>query len=173
MESRLTFAKHPTHPILIIFPAAFFPLLVFLDILRAAYGADIFWTVGFWIAVAGIVMTILAAIPGFVDYLGIPGGTRAKRTATIHLTVGVIVLVLYALATWARTPVGAPPAHLASGVVFDVLGLIGILVQGWLGGELVYRHHLGVLAEPEGGEPTALEGHAPQRRPMGRPGERT
>jgi len=174
MQSRVRLARHPTHPMLVMIPTAMFPLLVLLDILRYYFATDLaFWTIGFWVALVGIVGTVLAMIPGIVDLAAIPDESQAHRTALWHLLNGSLVLVLF-LATFAvRWPAGGTDAHLLWATILDVLGLLAITVQGWLGGELVYKHHIGVLSQEEGADPVALKtsstettyGRAGVRRP--------
>jgi uncharacterized membrane protein len=169
MRSRARFLSHPLHPILIIFPASMFPLLLLLDIAHGVSGQAVFWTAGLAVAVVGTVGTVLAALAGFTDYLGIPKGTDARRTASQHLGVGVAVLILYLIDLGVRYPQNSV-ANVGGGYVVDILGVIGILVQGWLGGELVYRHSLGVLARDEGGEPTPFNTGSPSEPSRRMPG---
>jgi uncharacterized membrane protein len=152
------------HPMLVMFPTAFFPLLVLLDILRAYFPGDpAFWNVGFWVAAAGVLTTLLAMIPGLVDLAAIPDEADARRTALAHAAVGTLVLLLFVGSLAARWPAGSGDARFTWAVILDVAGLLAIAAQGWLGGELVYKHHIGVLSTPEGGEPVTLKepGRAP------------
>jgi uncharacterized membrane protein len=139
---------------LVVFPTSVFPLLALSDLAYLFTRRKGAWDAGLPLAAIGLASTALAALPGFVDYLSIPRETPARRTATVHLAVGVGVLGLYALAVAARRPMGSGK-HKAAAIATDLLGLAGIGLQGWLGGELVVRHSIGVLTESEGGEPIA------------------
>lgn len=165
---------------LVVFPTALFPLLLLLDVLAYAYRDNLaFWTVGFWLAAAGIVTTLVAMVPGIVDLAAIPNEARAHRTAVFHLVTGSLVLVLYVVSLVVRWPAGSDAARLSWATVADVVGVLLIAAQGWLGGELVYKHHIGVLTEAEGADPVTLEGSdaagrsvargAARRRGAGRP----
>lgn len=154
MRSRLRVAKHPLHPMVVMFPTALLPLMVALDALQAYLGDEAFWTVGFWVAVLGGLGTLAAIATGLPDLAGLPDGTRAHRKAAFHFVVGLTILGVYAAATWARMGSSADRFGLAFGI--DVVGLLLVTVQGWLGGELVYKHHLGVDAPEEGAEPTPI-----------------
>lgn len=156
MQSRARLAKHPLHPMLVTVPTALFPLLLLLDGLYVWRGDDAFWTVGVWIAGAGVVTTLAAMIPGLVDLAGIPSETRAHRTAATHFAFGVATLGAYALATWSRWPAGSVAESATWPVAIDVAGVLLVAAQGWLGAALVYKHHLGVIDAREGGEPVAL-----------------
>lgn len=171
MESRARVARHPLHPMLVMFPTALLPLLLFMDVLAWWTGDAAFWTAGFWVAVAGVATTILAVVAGIPDMAAIPDGSRAHRTALFHAVVGTTILLVFAATTWVRWNVGTERLTLAT--VVDVVGVLLVSVQGWLGGELVYRHHLGVKSAAEGGEPVALTTAAERRAERGharRPG---
>ena len=158
---------------LVMFPTALFPLLVLLDILHAYFPGDpAFWNVGFWVAAAGVATTVAAAIPGLVDLAAIPDESDAHRTAFIHFLVGSLVLVLYLAAVGVRWPPGGASERFPWAVAVDVVGVLAIAAQGWLGGELVYRHHVGVLSTLEGGEPVTLKEPAEPGRSSARGGAR-
>lgn len=156
MESRVRLLRHPAHPLLVVFPTALLPLLLFLDVLHFWLGDASFWTVGFWVAAAGVATTLAAMVPGLVDLAAIPGETRAHRTALLHLAVGLTVLAAFAVSAWIRLPVGSAPDGATAAALVDAVGVGLVAAQGWLGGELVYRHHVGVKSLGEGGDPVAL-----------------
>lgn len=157
MRSKARLLRHPMHPMLIVFPTALFPLLVVLDALHWGFGDDAFWTVGFWVAALGVLTTLAAMVPGTVDMMRIPDGTKAHRTGVWHATVGTLTLLAYAASVWGRWPAGSGPERFGLALGIDVLGVLLVTVQGWLGGELIYRHHVGVPTEREGAEPVVLD----------------
>lgn len=164
MQSKVRVARHPMHPILVMLPTAMFPLLVLLDVLRYVFPADLaFWTIGFWVALVGALTTLAAAIPGIVDLAAIPNESRAHRTALFHFVNGLVVLVLFLGSFAVRWPAGSGDERLAWATAIDVLGLLAITLQGWLGGELVYKHHIGVLNQAEGADPVTLESGSKER----------
>lgn len=158
MRSRVTFLRHPLHPILVMFPVAMLPLLLILDLV-ILYVRDEpgLWTAGLLTAAIGGALTLAAMIPGIVDLAAIPDGTTAHRRAVQHLIVGIIILVLYAASVYFRWPMGSTPPVPTWVVGVDAVGTLAVVVQGWLGGELVYKHHIGVDGPEEGGEPTRLK----------------
>jgi uncharacterized membrane protein len=96
-------------------------------------------TVAFWNIGAGVIGALLAAIPGFVDWLSLTG--RAARIGTYHMVLNLGAVALFAINWFVRTRVnGDSPWPL----VLSVVGIVGIAVSGWLGGELVYVHRVGV-----------------------------
>lgn len=171
MQSRFRVAGHPAHPMLVMFPIALLPLLVVLDAVHAYNGDLGVWTAGFWIAAVGLVTTIVAIVPGLVDMAAIPNASRAHRTAVFHAIVGFTILAVYAATLWARWPMGSGPDRFGLALATDIVGVLLVSIQGWLGGELVYRHHIGVRTTTEGGDPVVLaNGRAARstRGPSGR-----
>jgi uncharacterized membrane protein len=92
--------------------------------------------------VVGIIAGLVAAIFGFIDWLAIPSGTRAKAIGAWHAIGNVVVLVLFAASWYLRQPDTANPTSAAYALGFVGFALSG--VTGWLGGELVDRLGVGV-----------------------------
>lgn len=157
MRSSLRVAGHPLHPMLVMFPTAMLPLLVFLDALQWWFGASELWFAAFWVAVAGFATAILAVASGIPDFVRIPEATRARRTGVFHAIVGTTVLLTFAAAVWVRWPLGGDVDRFGTAAAIDVLGLILVTGQGWLGAELVYKHHVGVPTAEEGAVPVVSE----------------
>ncbi|MCA1830679.1 MAG: hypothetical protein LC663_04100, partial [Actinobacteria bacterium] len=81
MYAKLKIFGHPIHPMLVAYPVAFYTATLVGFII---YGArsDVFWLrLTIALNVAGVGMAVLAALPGFLDWLlGIPKRTEASRT---------------------------------------------------------------------------------------------
>lgn len=138
---------HPIHPMLIPFPIAFFIGAFLADLAYVAL-LDTFWAgAAFWLLAAGLAGAALAALAGFTDFLG-DRRIRALRDAWIHM-LGNVTLVLIELVNLLLRlgdpagPLPAPGLYL-SAAAFLLLGL-----TGWKGGDLVYRHRVGIPAETE------------------------
>lgn len=170
MESHASVFGHPLHPVLIVFPASLFPLMLLLDVVHYFEPSAGVWTAIFWLAVAGVVTSVAAAIPGIIDMAKVPDNTQAHKTGMWHAIIGTSIIVLYGLAVWLRWP-GVFGENYLWASALDLAGVLAVSVQGYLGGTLVYKHHLGVVTAAEGGEPTAWEGEegaAVQRGPVKR-----
>lgn len=143
---------------LVMIPIALFPLMLVLDViaLNAPDAAGV-WRASFLLAAIAAVVTLVAIVPGIVDLAAIPDGTKAHRVALFHFGGGMLVLALYAASVYFRWPVGSTPTATAAILGVDALGTVAILGQGWLGAQLVYRHHVGVDAPAEGGDPVELK----------------
>lgn len=143
VPSTAAIAGHPIHPMIVPFPIAF---------LTGAFVSDIafwlsnnaFWAqLSFWLILAGIVMGALAAIFGLVDFLT-KAEIRSYSAAWVHfLGNGLAILIsLVNLLLRIGDPTVVP---LPLGLILSLV-VTGILViTGWLGGELSYRHRIGVV----------------------------
>ena len=144
MESRAKLFGHPIHPMLIVFPLGLLGMAVIFDLLSRFAGQTSLALATPPMIAAGIITGLLAAIFGAIDWAAIPSGTRAKGFATTHGLGNVVIVVLFAIAWWLRRDIPGPPEGLP--LALEVIGVLGALVTGWLGGELVDR--LGVGVDP-------------------------
>lgn len=143
MESRTKLLGHPIHPILVVYPLALLSTAVVFDIGYIVTNNQDLATFSYWALAAGIVGGLAAAVFGFVDWLGIPSGTRARRVGMLHGAGNVVVVLAFALSFFARINEPAYLPNLAP-LLFGVIGAMIALVTAWLGGELVYRLRVGV-----------------------------
>ena len=97
MKAKVIVAGHALHAQLIVFPLGLLGISVLWDILRLWTDNPMWAHVAFWTIVAGVVSALVAAVPGFVDYLTIPNGTRAKSVATLHMILNLIIVALFAV----------------------------------------------------------------------------
>src|SRR5919112_4010202 len=104
MESRAKLLGHPVHPMLIVLPLGLFIGAVVFDAIYLWRGTESLASVGYWNIAGGVVAGLLAAVFGFIDWLAIPSGTRAKRIGAIHGGGNVVVVLLYALSWYTRMP---------------------------------------------------------------------
>jgi uncharacterized membrane protein len=142
MESRAKLFGHPVHQMLIVFPLGLLAMALVFDAIHLVSGNGYWSEIAFWMIAAGVITGLLAAPFGFVDWLAIPSGTRAKRVGAIHGAGNVIVVLLYATSWLLRWDAPATPVMLAFVLAFAGGGLA--LFTGWLGGELVDRLAVGV-----------------------------
>jgi uncharacterized membrane protein len=138
MESRIQMFGHALHPILIVFPLGLLATAVIFDVVYLVAENSAMGTVAYWMVVAGVIGGLAAGLLGWLDWLAIPPGTRAKRIGLLHGLGNVVVLLLFVGSWWFRRgdPLGAPDT-IALVLSFAGAGLA--LLTGWLGGELVQR----------------------------------
>lgn len=124
-----------------------FPIVCFVGALCTdiayARSENLLWAnFSAWLLLAGLVTGVLAAIAGLVDFLFNPR-IRALRPAWLHLigNVGVMLLALFNNLVHTRD---GWTAVVPTGLTLSALTVALMLVTGWLGGHLVYRHGVGV-----------------------------
>lgn len=154
MESRAKLLGHPVHQMLIVFPLGLLGMAVIFDIIRLTSGATELASSSYHMIAAGVITGLLAALFGFIDWLAIPSGTRAKRIGVWHAIGNVIIVVLFAISWWLRRDDPTAPSTLA--FVLGLIGLLLALVTGWLGGELVDRLGVGVYDKANLDAPSSL-----------------
>jgi uncharacterized membrane protein len=140
---------HPFHPILVTVPIGAWVSAFVFDVASrlsddpAAFARGAYWLIGI-----GVVGALGAAMFGFLDLLAIPTGTRAFRTALVHMALNLCVVVIFAVAFLLRGDHlegsdGTPAGLIALSAV--ALALLG--TSGWLGGRLTYRFGVRVVDE--------------------------
>jgi uncharacterized membrane protein len=145
--SRIKLFGHPIHPMLVAYPIAFYTSTLVGFIIYAVTD-DHFW-LRLTIAAntAGVVMALLAAIPGFIDWaMGIPRGSRAKTHGLRHMVLNVASLVLFAitlilyLGDWSGPSDPSP----ALGIILAGVGVLLTIAAGFHGWVLIQDDHVGV-----------------------------
>jgi uncharacterized membrane protein len=145
MQGKATIAGHPIHAVLVAFPIGFFGAVAVSDVI-SIWGNRAFWPLmATYLIAFGVIGALLAAIFGFIDYFTAPMSPAAKRTATTHMVLNLIVVVLEAAAFFVR--LGNTTSTL--GYVLTYVGLGVLVASGWYGGHLVYVGLVGTAAKPE------------------------
>ncbi len=142
MESHSKVAGHPLHTILVAFPLGLLSASLFFDAKAKIGHSPDDAKVARALIGGGVLMGLLAAAVGLVDYRAIPTGTRAKAIGTTHALGNVLVLSLFTLSWLKRRPNETMPDN--SALALSALGGALAGLTGWLGGELVYRLGIGV-----------------------------
>jgi uncharacterized membrane protein len=145
MASPASIKKHPLHPMLVALPIGLWVFALVCDLVAAAGGSIVWSTVARYSIAGGIVGAILAAVPGLIDYFSIDEPAM-RRIANFHLLVNLGAVVIFAVNLWSHFSLasGSPVPSILS-----VLGVIGIGIGGWLGGEMVYVKGMAVEAVEE------------------------
>lgn len=142
MQSKANIKGHPMHPILIVFPVAFFTATLLFDIGASVTGNSSYWRTAYHLEVLGIFTALLAAVPGIIDYFAVvPPASSAKRRATKHGLLNLSMTALFAIACLYRLQPGAIPGVI---ITVEALGFVLMGIAGWMGGTLVYRNQIGV-----------------------------
>jgi nitrite reductase/ring-hydroxylating ferredoxin subunit/uncharacterized membrane protein len=143
MRSTAHIKGHPIHPALIPFPFAFLSGAWVFDALGWWLDRPGWSAIGAHLSLAGIATALVAAVPGFIDYLNtVPPDSTAKARATKHMLANLTAVGLFAAGWWFRSDAMAQPSALIPGIELVAVGLL--VAAGWMGGTLVYRNQIGV-----------------------------
>ncbi len=143
MKSKASVSSHPIHPILIAFPVAFLTGALIFDVLSLIGGNQMFSQTAEYLLPAGLISTVVAAVPGLIDYLyTVPPESSAKKRATRHALLNVAHLVLFTAAYLFRKNSDDPSRLII--ITLETAGTGLMMAAGWLGGTLVHRNQIGV-----------------------------
>ena len=142
MASPASIKRHPLHPMLVAIPIGLWVFALVCDIVAASGGTGPWSSVALYSIAGGIVGAILAAVPGLIDYFSIDEAAM-RRIANFHLAVNLGAVVVFAINLWSRFSLA--PGSIVP-LTLSIVGVIGIGVGGWLGGEMVYVKGMAVEA---------------------------
>jgi uncharacterized membrane protein len=148
MHTRASIRQHPIHPMLVVFPIGLWIFSFVCDLISMSGTANrLFWSdMAFYTMAGGVVGALLAAVPGFLDYLGLRE-RRVKRIATTHMVLNLSIVVLYVFNLGLRT--NRPVSGNEPGVLVSAIAIVLLAISGWLGGSLVYKHGVAVERDSE------------------------
>ena len=140
MRTPASIAGHPIHPMLV--PLAI-GLWIFSFVCDLTFvlgsGVSLWYTLSFWTMIGGIAGAVIAAIPGVIDMLSLKG--TPKKLALTHMAINLTVVLLYAVNLGMRIG-GDPVAGIP--LALTIVSVSMLAVSGWIGGHMVYVHHVGV-----------------------------
>jgi uncharacterized membrane protein len=133
---------HPIHPTLVPFPIAFLVGTLLSDIAYWRIG-DPFWaTASLYLLGAALVFAALAALAGLTDFLG-DKRVRALGAAWHHM-IGNVTAVLLSAVNFLLRLDNPQDAVVPTGLAISTIVALILVYTGWQGGELVFRHRVGV-----------------------------
>ena len=140
MSNRAAVAGHPIHPMLVPIPIG---LWIFSFVCDLAFvfgiGASLWFTLGFYSMIGGMIGAVLAAIPGIVDMLSLHG--RPKSLALTHMGLNLTIILIYGVNVGMRI---GQPAVAGLPLALSTIAVVMLGVSGWIGGHLVYVHRVAV-----------------------------
>lgn len=110
--------------------------------------ADPFWPrVSLWLIGAGTVMGIAAGIAGTIELFIVP--RIRQRSASWDHFIAAVMLLSVGFANWMLRIGDAEGTVLPWGMYLSALGALLVAFAGWLGGHLVFKHHIGIHDEED------------------------
>jgi uncharacterized membrane protein len=138
---------HPSHAMFVHFPSALLPTAFVFDILSLINPDVTLVRAAFYNISFALLVAIVAATTGLVDYLPMVGGSRKKQLGTYHLIAQITTVTAFSLSLLVRafdydadqTPI---PAFLLAAI-----GVAAIGIGNYFGGILVYRQGMRVSVD--------------------------
>lgn len=138
-------AGHPIHPMLVPVPIFCFVATLFTDIVYAQT-ADMQWAnMSAWLLTVGLIVSVFVVIAGLVDFFG-DRRIRKLRAAWIHGLGNAAALILSIFNIFIHSR-DAYTSVVPTGLILSALVVLILLVTGWNGWAMVYRHRVGVRPE--------------------------
>jgi uncharacterized membrane protein len=147
-QSSVTLGRRPLHAMLVPIPIVCFVGTLITDIVYWKTAAMLWADMSAWLLLTGVMVSLLAAAAGMVDFFREPR-IRALRAARIHGLGNAVVFILSIVNCSIHTR-DAYTSVVPSGLILSALVVAILLITGWNGWALVYRHGVGVRpTEPQ------------------------
>lgn len=174
MRSKFAIMGHPIHPALVAVPIGLFGWALVSDFIYLGTGKEQMWyDIAFWTGIAAWCSGLIAALPGFGDYFTIGINSDARAMGFMHMLLNLTVVALFFVATLLMLDNNAiDGGQFTAVLVLHIVGVGLLALSGWLGGEMVFRHHLGMVADDAQlaqAEYAHHETHAAAQQPARRP----
>jgi uncharacterized membrane protein len=109
--------------------------------------ANLQWAVmSSWMLTVGLIVALFAVIAGLIDFLG-DVRIRNLRALWIHAVGNALALILSLFNVFIHSRDGYTSV-VPTGLILSTLVVLILLVTGWNGWAMVYRHRVGVSGEP-------------------------
>jgi len=143
--------SHPLHPALVHFPIAGWSLATAADVASLWLG-ELAWRFAAVSMAIGCVVALATMAAGLWEFAKMPERSPALPTANRHMLFALAAFCAYAtslLLRWSQGELHAP-GMLALAV--SIFGFLLLGATGWLGGQLVYAHGIGVSKDSDSTE---------------------
>jgi len=141
-RSTVSLRGHPLHVMLVPVPIVCFVATLVTDIVYWRTAAMLWADISAWLLVVGLIVSLFAAIAGLIDFFG-DRRIRELRAAWIHGIGNTAALILSIFNALIHTR-DAYSSVVPSGLILSALVVAILLVTGWNGWTMVYRHGVGV-----------------------------
>lgn len=147
ITSSVAILGHPIHPVIVIFPVAFLATVAGTDLGYWLTRGEFWAQASLWLIGAGLLAGVAAAVVGMFDFVRIPR-VRSRRAGWVHMWLNVAVLALSAVNFGLRL-LGGNSTILPFGLVLSLAVATLLMASGWYGGELTFRHKVGIVGPGE------------------------
>ena len=141
-RSTLSLGGRPLYAMLVPIPYVCFVATLITDIVYWQTAAMLWADMSAWLLLVGLIVSLFAAPAGIIDLFGDPR-IRKLRAAWIHGIGNVTALILSIFNCLIHTR-DAYTSVVPSGLILSAIVVVILLITGWNGWALVYRHGVGV-----------------------------
>jgi uncharacterized membrane protein len=136
--------KHPLHVMLIHFPTALLPMDLVLSYLFYRTGNESFGAAGYYCLIGGVVLGLLSGIVGFIDLVNIKDRT-VMAAALVHGGINLTAILIFSVFAYKEWNL-YPQIEMPSITIMTVklISIIFIFVGNYLGGKLIFKHHIAI-----------------------------
>lgn len=135
--------SHPLHPALVHFPVAGWSLATIADIASLWLGEPA-WRFAAVLMAVGCVAALAAMAAGLWEFAKLRDGNPALPVANRHMLFALAAFCAYAASMFLRWSQGELHAPGMLALAVSIAGFVLLGITGWLGGQLVYGHGVGV-----------------------------
>ncbi len=157
MATRASIGGHPIHPMLVTFPIGLWVTSFALDIWFFFNRNPSWLLVSKFMIAAGCLGALAAAVAGIIDWTGLKD-PRVVKIANWHARLNIAALVVFAISLYFRMNMFGGGDMIGNKLTIPfLLSLVGVIlvsISGWLGGEMAYRHGVGVEIQRDTPEKT-------------------
>jgi uncharacterized membrane protein len=150
MNSKARIAGHSIHPTLVGFPIALFTVTIGLELAHIGTQDAFYYRAAMIANVGGVMMALLAAIPGAMDLFALPKGSPARASGEKHALLNLLTTALFAVSggmlyrgwTGHVVDVSLLDAHIP--LAIGMVGFVAMAYAALLGYALSRSHELGL-----------------------------
>jgi uncharacterized membrane protein len=137
---------HPLHPILAHVPMAMWPGALIFDLLSQwNIGGNASVRLSFYAIAFGLVASLLALPTGLIDWSGIKKEKPAWKIGLYHMTLNLVVVVLFAINLGLRAQTFHDATKVAgTPLILSLVGAALLIGSAYLGGMMVYEYGISV-----------------------------
>ena len=146
-RSTVRVGGRPLHAMLVPVPIICFVATLITDIVYWQTAAMLWADMSAWFLVVGLIVAAFAALAGLIDFFAEPR-IRELRAAWTH-GIGNVAALIFSIFNCLIHTRDAYTSVVPSGLILSALVVMILLVTGWNGWALVYRHGVGVLQDPD------------------------
>jgi uncharacterized membrane protein len=130
---------HPSHPLFVHFPIAFYSAILAFDILSRFTPSPGLVLAGSYLFLGAFVATVMLLITGLTDWASMVRGSSKRRLATRHMLLQLTASAFFIVTFVIRWPDRGIAEAETTWLVLEAIGYAILVVGQYLGGVLVYE----------------------------------